>query len=110
MFSAHRRALQRAPIGPRAASPRVAEASSHFTVRPNPARTLIAVRYETEHAQSLEHGTGIQVLDATGRIVAALNTSETNSATTVHIPVEGLDPGIFFVRSGSEVRTFEVIR
>lgn len=76
--------------------------AGQLSVWPNPARTLLTLQLATTVTQS----TPAEVHDALGRVVRTARFSA--GQRTVQVPLEGLQPGLYSIRSLNSVQRFVV--
>jgi hypothetical protein len=67
-----------------------------FTIYPNPATDFINIRLSQQILN--EQQFVLEILDINGRVLKTRSLSDTNGKNTFHIPVKGLQKGVYFVR------------
>jgi hypothetical protein len=77
-------------------------------VNPNPAKSVVRVRY----ASSVKGLKEIKIFDVSGKLIKEIaSTSPRNDQTgEVKISLKGINPGIYFLQIGTELKKFLVVR
>ena len=76
-------------------------------IYPNPARSYLAIRLP----QTADHQM-IKIFDVSGKMIKEITTpaSQSRNDNKVVISLKGINPGIYFLRVGTEVKKFLVVK
>jgi YVTN family beta-propeller protein len=72
-------------------------------IYPNPAKGVIRVRIPLAVKE-------IKIFDVSGKLVREIASASSRNDRTIEIPLKGINPGLYFLQFGNEVKKFLVVR